>query len=302
MVHPTIKHPISSSQQGFSLTELSIVLLIISLMMGSILVLVTGKTQDMQLNETNATLKAVNEALAAYVAENRSLLCPSDITAAVNTAAFGIGNCSYQTGGVPTKTLQLPDEYAFDAWNRRITYRVVSSCANADGFVSTSTCPGSTGLTVNNAAGTATTTTAAYVLVSHGANGYGAWPHNGGTQISYTSASANEQKNATGGSNSVFVQMSPIITSDTTTTFDDIVSYGTQQLLIWRSGGLNGMAGNTTTIPNTISPICALLQTGNLLSNAGAISVCGTGNTSCSNALWSSTNTGLAVQAKALCF
>lgn len=297
MVHPTIAKPhISSSQQGFSLTELSIVLLIISLMMGSILVLVTGKTQDMQINETNATIKAVNEALAAYVAENRRIPCPSDITAAVSTASFGTENCGSQTGGIPNKTLQLPDEYAFDAWNRRLTYSVISGCTTSSGFVSASTCPGTpAGITINNAAGTTTTTTAAYVLVSHGTNGYGAWPHNGGTQISYSSADASEQQNADG--NTTFVQKS------TTATFDDIVSYGTQQLLIWRSGGLNGMAGSAT-VPNTISPICALLQTGNLLSNAGAISVCGTGNTACSDALWSSAspNTGLAVQANALCF
>ena len=104
-------------------------------------------------------------------------------------------------------------------------------------------------MTVNDQSGNPKTTRAAYVLVSFGANGHGAWPRNGaaiGSRISSGSRNADEGKNCdcyVDGSGSegqnnptipagIFVQEQPNQTAghlgDPSYYFDDIVAFGTR--------------------------------------------------------------------------
>ena len=102
------------------------------------------------------------------------------------------------SGVVPTRTLNLPDSYMFDGWGNRITYVVDTPCVNsfytrvAECLLVTAANPGPTIKVFDNSdsnTGTAApedpadkrTGSAAYVVISHGKNGIGAWHRNGGT-------------------------------------------------------------------------------------------------------------------------
>ena len=102
-----------------------------------------------------------------------------------------------------------------------------------------------TRFTVNNSAGTAATTKAAYVLISFGPDGFGAYPRSGGaTRIDTLSTNTYQKNNcdcqdssgsiATTAFDGVFVQKPATQDSTTpnhTNDFDDIVVYATRQEL-----------------------------------------------------------------------
>jgi len=144
----------------------------------------------------------------------------------------GIGNCAgavpavnalYQNrnntyrvaeGGVPTTALKLPESYMYDGWGHRIRYAVDTSLtvlnSNASGSNSKGTNSNSTGgqsddlcfptpsgLTVYNYNGSPAifhSNNAAYVLLSHGANGHGAYMPDG-TILNANSNNAAELSN-----------------------------------------------------------------------------------------------------------
>lgn len=196
---------------------------------------------------------------------------------------------NYQLGLIPSKELKIPDELAFDSWGRRITYAMVEMCnTSANQYVSSyintdiinpnyntsynflNACAfpnkasasqpndmavDGTTFTIKDASGSIVNSTAGipYVLISHGKNGHGAYPKNGGTtrinaaaNNSTTTAynlSADEIQNAhmdASGANIIFtnsflVQKAPNYTPGANY-FDDIVRYKTKEQLIRKSG------------------------------------------------------------------
>jgi hypothetical protein len=142
-------------------------------------------------------------------------------------------------GLVPTKTLRLPDDYAFDGWGRRIMYAVSIAMTQQNAFTTITANDGTARLTVNDASGHAKTTMAAYVLASLGTYGHGAYPRSGGgTPINYGTTNTDHLNNCdcngsavSAGADGVFVQKIPKqdpTTPNYTNDFDDIVVYDTR--------------------------------------------------------------------------
>jgi hypothetical protein len=155
-------------------------------------------------------------------------------------------------GGVPTQTLRLPDDYAIDGWGRRIKY-IVDVPSTALGAFATIPYPDPSGgrlavfSTYDYPAGvnrTLLTNLAAYVLISFGPDGNGAYPRTGGgTPIGAGTLNYDELANcncawngsSNGGrtyDNSVYIQKAP--TTDYTNrlnSFGDVVVYGTRATL-----------------------------------------------------------------------
>jgi prepilin-type N-terminal cleavage/methylation domain-containing protein len=204
--HRLFHRTTSRRQKGFSLTELSIAIAIIAVIAGS--ALSVALTNDFYANttQTNAKLDKIEEALASFLVINQRLPCPADGTQSITSESFGIestpsvsgcGTANFTSGNVyagviPTRTLQLPDEFMLDAWGRRITYAVdfrfannVLTNNNCDGTSSPicfiDTIANDASITVQDSSGAARTTQAIYVLISHGENGHGAFTKNGGT-------------------------------------------------------------------------------------------------------------------------
>src|SRR5262249_7513044 len=139
--------------RGFSLLWVSVLLTAGALIMVSLL---PGKEAgDVNQKELSTVkkLEYVENAMRAFMAFNGRRPCPAHGQYDGNNANFGVesatpGTCTGGTpaaplgpdagtghivGGVlPTKSLNIPDDYAFDDWGRRITY-VVDKRATAKG-------------------------------------------------------------------------------------------------------------------------------------------------------------------------
>ena len=232
---------------GFSILELSVVLTVIALIAGSALAIGATRIQAAKTEDTDKKMQAIIEVLDAFVQNYGYLPCPADPQASPSAANFGLGevdedgNCTasnllgsgnIRIGVVPSTTLRLAPSIMMDGWNRRITYAVDQR------FTFTVADPAA-GYKANNpdiiagdfirilstsSPATLITDKAVVALVSHGANGHGAWPGKGAAApLNNDSTDADERENsnlnADGGINLSFVQKFP------TETFDDIVYY-----------------------------------------------------------------------------
>ena len=207
---------------GFSLFEMTIVLVIISVVLTGLLPFITESMQSDYANTTVERMEAIDEALRDYVEENGELPCPADATIQIDDATgdfgrsdgtsgvcndgAGLSNPSATSGTegimysgiegpmiggmVPTKSIYLPDEFAFDGWGRRIMYHVDINLT-ADGSIATAT---EGNLTIKDSADTDRTTKAAYVILSHGPNGHGGFTLSG-NKFDVDSQNAHEHMN-----------------------------------------------------------------------------------------------------------
>ncbi len=133
-------------QSGFTLAELAIVLVIVSLLLGSVIAMVSSQTEQRNWNDTQSRLEAARDAILGYAIANGRLPCPAqykDLTSVGTEVrqASGIcgaaGNTNEYYGGVfggitygllPAVTLgyQPVDAqgFALDAWGNRLRYAV----------------------------------------------------------------------------------------------------------------------------------------------------------------------------------
>lgn len=241
------------TKSAFSLVEISIVLAILSVVLAGALPVITESTRTADSDDTLERFESIERALTAYsVANSGALPCPALLNSPVNSAAFGqavafaSGSCGtpaagqlYEASGVsmgmvPTKTLGLPDEFAFDGWGRRIAYHISLNNISAETTGS---------IQVLDQANTVRTSSAVYALVSHGANGHGGFTISG-ARYNASSSNAQELENcactnaaadsaltpasgtaAEGEFDNELVQGIRINTNAVATTYDDIVRY-----------------------------------------------------------------------------
>jgi prepilin-type N-terminal cleavage/methylation domain-containing protein len=236
-------------QFGFTLIELSIVLALIGVILyGSMNLLVVG-IQATAVNKTVARMDRLEKALLDFRVANGRIPCPSDLTATSSSANYGVeaanqGNCTGGSpaansisasgaaeGGIPTRALNLADDYMYDGWGHRFRYAVNPDYTVTYGTACTLNANPS--ITVNDASGAARSTAAIYAIVSHGQNGHGAYTR-GGVVVNAGSTNADEQTNchctSTAAANTytaTYVEKAPTVATagSPLTTFDDIVTY-----------------------------------------------------------------------------
>lgn len=120
--------------KGFSLVELAIALVIIALVLVLFIGASSGFISSKRNEVTTVKLKAIETAIALFVAQNKRLPCPADGTISAGTPGSGVevppggGDCSVNqiNGVVPALTLGMSEADVLDGWNNRITYRVYS--------------------------------------------------------------------------------------------------------------------------------------------------------------------------------
>lgn len=235
----------SRASRGFTLLEMSLVILIISLISGVGMSTVQPTLEMTRRSATEEKLNTIEKALSSYREVHGRLPCPSNNSLAESSASFGVegttpGTCTganfsdstknVAEGGVPFKTLNLPKEFAYDGWGRRIAYSVWLQATGQEGVSSTwfgdILCGN---ITIRDSSGGSRDTRAIYLLISYGANGHGAFKSDG-TRYYTGSTNADEWQNcncnATAATtyDTIYVQRDANYTS-ATDQFDDIVRY-----------------------------------------------------------------------------
>jgi prepilin-type N-terminal cleavage/methylation domain-containing protein len=219
-----------TSRRGFSLLEMSIVMVIIAAVVASGAMMGQSTIDTARKVSTNNKLDAIEAALMAYRQAYNRLPCPGDATltdSAANAATYGVeaankgsctgslpaANASYTLGvnsntsspvlsgsvvvegAVPVRTLGLPDEFQLDGWGRKIAYAVPAPYTASNAFVTYGISPSCGAITVENAAHGYRTQTAVYALVSYGPDGHGGYVKTG-TRFNGKSTNADEDVNA----------------------------------------------------------------------------------------------------------
>ena len=192
---------------GFTLLEVTIVVLIISLIIGASFTGMGVVDATMKV-QTEKKLDQIEKSLMAFRIANNRLPCPADAlqlptASGLANASYGIesstpGTCTGGTvqanyvdttnniveGAVPFKALGLPEEFMYDAWGSRFVYAVNMRVTGLQSMLGQSLNE-SCGITVNDASGNSRTQPSPwgagtyppaqgmYVLMSYGPNGHG---------------------------------------------------------------------------------------------------------------------------------
>ena len=188
---------------GFSLIELSIVIIVAGLMMSSFLSMWKVRTAGVDLAVTKENLHRAEIALKSFVEMNGSYPCPAsrdarkpdiDFGRAVSVCgdpketesdvkgvavASGRDELEVKIGILPFRSLGIPDAYAVDGWGNLLQYAVTGNLTNPDSF-------NQRGGAIDVIAGDSQSRlippgTAQYVVFSTGADGAGGYSMNGVT-------------------------------------------------------------------------------------------------------------------------
>lgn len=134
---------------GFSLVEMAIVLVILGFVLGALLLPLQAQRNQLFQSQTENTLEIAKKALLGYAQQNGRLPCPATATSNIDAGSKGLesplggtyfvaspappavpNTCTDQAGFLPAATLGLQptDAYGFalDAWNNRIRYAIAT--------------------------------------------------------------------------------------------------------------------------------------------------------------------------------
>lgn len=191
--------------QGFTLIEMAIVLIIITLVVGSALVPLGAQIEQRQRAETQRTLDEIKEAMIGYTLANGVLPCPSGVSAGIPTgiASAPCTTSIIATGYIPWVTLGVNNH---DAWGNLIRYAVATKFADTSTpfTLNTASLSASNTITIQsrNTAGTLTTisSTIPAVVLSLGKNGYGGLSSDYIVQSGVPANNPDEKQNIASGS------------------------------------------------------------------------------------------------------
>jgi type II secretory pathway pseudopilin PulG len=217
----------SSRAAGFTLVELAVVVLIITLLLGSILVPLSTQVEQRQISETQKALDRIRDAILGYAVTFGYLPCPDLTTGGgSNDGQEDVtgSNCTSAEGNVPWATLGVDNA---DPWGNRYRYRVDTDFTNRATRFSLTTSADLQICATQACAVELTSTTAGNravaVILSHGRNGFGAI--NSVTNAANpAAASPDEQENADNDTRFVSRAVAGALGS-TAGEFDDIVTW-----------------------------------------------------------------------------
>ena len=108
----------SISQNGFTLIEMAIVLLIIGLLIGGLIPSFSAQLENKRYSDTVSTINMIEQALMGYAVSNGGQLPTAD------TDGDGDFNPAALQGTIPWRTLGLDRNSSVDAWNNPYLYHV----------------------------------------------------------------------------------------------------------------------------------------------------------------------------------
>ncbi|MBL8429844.1 MAG: type II secretion system protein [Dechloromonas sp.] len=202
-------------QQGFSLIELTVVLVIVALLSGGLMLGLAAQREANSYQEAQRQLDSAKEALLGFAISNGRLPCPATANLANTDANAGRENCASAHGVLPWATLGLPES---DPWGRRLTYyaQAAFTATVAAGALASFTLDTQGNANVKDAAASGYDIASGLpaVIVSHGSRGFGGY-QSSGAQLLGAAGEEAENSNA----NLTFIAHTP------TDSFDDLVTW-----------------------------------------------------------------------------
>lgn len=228
---------ISERKKAYSLIELSIVIVIMSIIISSGLSLATSSSNNTRIQLTKERMNVVYKAIGAYLINHRSLPCPAPINASRSSDtnygdSSGVdGTCTTAGvltrgtglvyGMIPTQDLGLDSSFAEDGFGSKFTYVVAQAFTNPDLATGFATATPTGIITVKDKIDPSTeqitTSDAIFVLISHGVNKFGAYSNNSATA---NAASSDLEEQSNYGNTNIFYA-----NSNTSDIFDDILLF-----------------------------------------------------------------------------
>ncbi len=194
-------NPVSQPREtGFSLLELAIALVILSLMMGWIMTPLRVQHSLQKYQQTEQRLQMAQQALQGHAVIHHYLPCPDTDSPPDGWENVSTNqSCASDEGILPWMQLGL---VATDAWGRYFRYRADSSFTHHAQWFSVTSAESASSVQVVGEAGASTSTPSrpAAIVLSHGENGLGGIQSVSGGQ-SHAMAEAvhaDEQENADG--------------------------------------------------------------------------------------------------------
>lgn len=240
------------AHRGFSLVELSVVVLIIGIVLTMGLGALNATRENQAFSVTAEKQRAIKDALTGYLRRNSRLPCPdTDFGAPDGVENRATPNnpttaCSARFGILPYVTLGLARDLVQDGWGNFFSYHVSNTAGvNTDWTLTAVFRSGNTGtITVNDRNGavvTAIATAVVAVVVSHGRNGLGAYAI-GGTRNALPAAGTDELDNTNGTADTTYFRRD-LTTDDAAVggAFDDQMMFLTASDLLeplFRDGSL----------------------------------------------------------------
>jgi prepilin-type N-terminal cleavage/methylation domain-containing protein len=233
---------VQAHTDGFSLIELSMVLIIIGLLVGAATTIGQMQIEQNKYIATKQTLENAKLALNTYYAQRKQYPCPANPATAPTVATYGFSvavdckttcpagltcpNANVAIGAFPYKTLGLGEEYATDDWGNKILYIIDRNFTPTGNTAVYGAIPlqdsGGNDILQSPIGGDAL-----YVLISAGKNGNGAWPKQGGTR---TACIAAQKDGENCNDDAVFIDTTLNDGTNTAATiFDDIIGWKVQE-------------------------------------------------------------------------
>lgn len=256
------------SRRAFTLLELAVTLVIVSLMTGFALQIFQVNRNVDCVQTTKAQLQTIQRALDQYAANNQRLPRPALLTTGSGNPVFGAeASSGYTTisagtdnvlmGALPNVTLGLDSSYAADCWGNKFVYAVTQKLTSSD---PTNGYPGNNDGQITLKTGTLASPTTlssniAYVVISMGPDGFGANPLTvADSTIRHCTGSTaarvdRENCDLTASGNTVFFT-NAIDTGDMASHFDDLLVFMGKQstslpsnVYCWGSYSIRGWLG-----------------------------------------------------------
>jgi hypothetical protein len=265
-----------SHQRGLSGAFVAVILILVAGVALAAMMLARTSLGVQRGGEVSARMKSLEDALTQFVAANGRLPCPANpaVDDGTEVVSGAPGTCAHTEGTVPWRTIAARREDGIDPWSNKISYRVYTGTAGSltqDGGASMVQCDtvetaptsvttvsGSSGglcrtntrvtlrdtppanylagkgLTVNDL-GTSRTDVA-YVLISHGPSGLGAYT-TAGVRRDLPATGGDERANTTATGPFVIKAFSASGTdSSTAAHFDDYLAYRRVEDLVRAAG------------------------------------------------------------------
>lgn len=144
-------HSLRKPESGFSLIELAVVMLVISILLAGGLTAIGALRTNVGLKKTQSRIEIIVDALQLFLLRNDRLPCPADPTLPTTDVSYTmeviddlddvdtpcdsgreIGTTGVYWGTVPYGTLQLPPGQNTDAWDNQFFYVVNGGAATND--------------------------------------------------------------------------------------------------------------------------------------------------------------------------